>query len=80
MADEQVNELVTVGEEIRCLLDAGWTWDGDKLVHPTHNGIWTMYKRIDSSGIAARSEQFESELRKAVREARQRRQGLTDGG
>jgi len=52
---------VTVGEEIRCLLDAGWTWDGDKLVHPTHNGIWTMYKRIDSSGIAARSELFESD-------------------
>ena len=29
---------VTILEEIRCLLDAGWTWDGDKLVENPQRG------------------------------------------
>lgn len=68
-----VDTNVTVGEEIRCLLDAGWTWDGDKLVHPKYKDVWTMYKRIDSHKI--RAEQFEAELKQAVRESRRREQG-----
>jgi hypothetical protein len=76
MPDMQEDEAVTTGEEIRCLLDAGWTWDGDRLVHPKDKNTWTIYKRTDSSrGIAARSEQFEAEIRQAVRVARRREQG-----
>jgi hypothetical protein len=71
MADEQEDAAVTVGEEIRCLLAAGWTWNGDTLVHPGHKGSWTMYKRIDFSH-KTKLEQFESELKQAVREARQK--------
>jgi hypothetical protein len=78
MADEQEDAAVTVGEEIQCLLAAGWTWNGDKLVHPGDKDTWIMYKRVDSHKI--RVEQFESELKQAVREARQReRQMRSDG-
>jgi hypothetical protein len=73
MADEQEDVAVTVGEEIQCLLAAGWTWNGDKLVHPGDADCWTMYKRIDSNKI--RREQFERELEQAVREARQKQGG-----
>jgi hypothetical protein len=69
MADGQEDAGVTIGEEIRCLLAAGWTWDGDKLVHPGDKDCWTMYKRIDANKI--RREQFEAELAQAVRKARQ---------
>ncbi len=48
MAVEHENEDVSIGDEIRCLLDAGWTWDGDKLVHPEHKDVWTMYIRTFS--------------------------------
>jgi hypothetical protein len=71
MADEQEDAAVTVGEEIRCLLAAGWTWNGDTLVHPGQKDSWTMYKRIDFSH-KTKLEQFESELKQAVREARQK--------
>jgi hypothetical protein len=77
MTDGQADAIVTIEEEIRCLLDAGWAWDGDKLVHPTHKEIWRMYQRVDCRSITARSEQFESEIREAVFRARQ--QGRCDG-
>jgi adenylate cyclase len=84
MADGQAFELgdatypliavaaVPVGEEIRCLLAAGWTWDGDKLVNLWHRDVWTVYKRVDSHKI--RVEQFDAEIRQAVQEARRREQ------
>jgi hypothetical protein len=75
MADGQEDADVTIGEEIQCLLAAGWKWDGDKLVHMADNNVWISYKRADSRGISARSEQFESELREAVRKARRLVQG-----
>jgi hypothetical protein len=68
MAGEQENPVVSVGDEIRCLLDAGWTWDGDKLACPQDKEIWTRYKRIDSNKV--RHEQFEWEIEQAVRKAR----------
>ena len=59
LVPEAATRIVSVGEEIRCLLDAGWTWDGDKLVHPTQKGSWVLYKRTDASrDIIARSDQF----------------------
>src|SRR4051794_40195511 len=42
-----VNAGVTISEEIRCLLDAGWTWEGNKLVHPGDKDIWRMYTKVD---------------------------------
>ena len=30
MTDGQEDVAVTIGEEICCLLAAGWTWDGDQ--------------------------------------------------
>ena len=36
----------TILEEIRCLLDAGWTWDGDKLVHPQNRELWRKYTKM----------------------------------
>jgi hypothetical protein len=80
MADEHEDAAVTIGEEIRCLLAAGWAWDGDKLVHPTSKDIWTMYKRTDSHGIGPRIEQFESELKQVAREARKREPATASGG
>ncbi len=70
MADMQYDADVTIGEEIACLLAAGWTWDGDKLVHPRDRLVWTMYKRVDSGGLGSRIGQFEAEVKQAVREAR----------
>jgi hypothetical protein len=64
---------VSIGEEIECLVAAGWRWDGDTLIHPKNEGIWITYRRADSRGINAREEQFESELELAVRKVR--RQG-----
>jgi hypothetical protein len=72
MAETQDDAPVTIGEEIRSLLAAGWTWDGDKLVHPGSGDIWIIYKRADTSGFGARIDQFESELKRAVLEARRR--------
>jgi hypothetical protein len=80
MTDEQADKGVTVGEEIRCLLAAGWVWDEDSLVHPTSKNIWIRYQRAETGGITARSEQFEAELKQAVQEARQREQGMGSGG
>jgi len=50
MADEQVDERVTVGEEIRCLLDAGWTWDGDKLSIPLITAFGLCIKGLILAG------------------------------
>lgn len=72
MADEQENPGLTIAEEIQCLLDAGWSWDGDKLVHPKYKDVWTKYKRIDCNKI--RIHDFEWELSQAVRKARQQKQ------
>jgi hypothetical protein len=73
MADEHVTPGVSIGDEIRCLLDAGWTWDGDKLVCPHAKDTWTMYKRIDSNKV--REHDFQRELKQAVRKARRQEQG-----
>jgi hypothetical protein len=80
MADEEDDAPVTVGEEIQCLLAAGWTWDGDKLVHMSHKETWIRYKRADSQGIGARIDQFESDLKQAVQAARQRSRQANSGG
>ena len=80
MADGQADSGVTVGEEIRSLLAAGWKWNGDKLVHPGSENTWVAYKRADTSGIGARIDQFEAELKQAVREARQRERDSGSSG
>jgi hypothetical protein len=59
---------VTIAEEIRCLLDAGWTWDGDKLVHPQYRELWRMYKKMDSPKLGD-SRRLDAEIEQAVREA-----------
>ena len=46
-----VDAGVPLAEEIRCLVEAGWTWDGNRLVHPNDKDIWRMYKKVDSSKI-----------------------------
>ena len=66
------DERITIGDEIQCLLAGGWTWTQDKLVHPGSKETWVRYQRADTSGIGARIEQFESELKQAVRDARGR--------
>jgi len=63
---------VTIGEEIQCLVDAGWTWEGDRLVHPKYKDVWTRYKR--SFSHESRTEHFDAEIAQAVQEARQRKQ------
>ena len=73
MADGQEYPGVSIGDEIRCLLDAGWTWDGDKLVCPHAKDTWTRYKRIDSSKV--REHDFQRELEQAVRKVRRQEQG-----
>ncbi len=73
MADEQENPGVSIGDEIRCLLDAGWTWDGDKLVHPKHKDVWAKYERTFSH--KSRVEHFNAEIAEAVRKARRQEQG-----
>ena len=78
IADAGGKTGVTIGEEIQCLLDAGWTWDGDKLVHPKYKDVWTIYKRIDSHKI--RAEQFDAEILQAVQKARQREERMGSGG
>jgi hypothetical protein len=80
MADEQADPPVTVGEEIQCLLTAGWAWDGDKLVHPSRKEVWTEYKRTDAQGFGLRLEHFEAELKQAARATRQRVQEQQSGG
>jgi hypothetical protein len=72
-------EGVTIPEEIRCLLDAGWTWDGDKLVHPSYKDIWRKYTKVDSPKIGS-SQRFDAEIEQAVREARWREQRTRRGG
>jgi hypothetical protein len=59
---------VTILEEIRCLLDAGWTWDRDKLVHPQHRELWRMYTKMDSPKLGD-SRRLDAEIEQAVREA-----------
>ena len=62
---------VTIAEEIRSLLDAGWTWDGDKLVHPQYRELWRMYTKMDSPKLGD-SRRLDAEIKQAVREARWR--------
>lgn len=73
MSNRRQDAGVTIGEEIECLVAAGWRWDGDTLIHPKKENIWITCQRADSRGINAREEQFESELELAVRKVR--RQG-----
>jgi hypothetical protein len=80
MADGQDDAAVTIREEIRCLLDASWTWDGDKLVHPKDKHIWRKYTRIDSPRVGKRSQQLDAEIEQAVREARQRERRMRSEG
>jgi hypothetical protein len=74
---EAVDAGVTIPEEIQCLLDAGWTWDGEKLVHPQDKGVWRLYTKVDSPRIGI-SQRFDAEIEQAVRRARQR-QASTGG-
>jgi hypothetical protein len=66
---------VTIPEEIRCLLDAGWTWDGDTLVHPQDRGTWRMYKKVDSPKIGS-PQRLDAEIEQSVRAARKRVQRM----
>ncbi len=80
MSHRKEDTGVGIGEEIECLVAAGWRWDGDTLIHPKNENIWIEYRRADSRGINAREEQFESELKLAVqkvrRQGRERREKL----
>ncbi len=78
LTSEVVDAGVTIPEEIQCLLNAGWTWHGDKLVHPADKDIWRMYKRIDSPKVG--SERFDAEIKQAVREARWRKRRMEATG
>jgi hypothetical protein len=75
---EVIHTGVSIPDEIQCLLDAGWTWDRDKLVHPKHKNIWRMYKRIDSPKVG--SQRFDAEIKQRVREARWRAQRMWASG
>ena len=46
-----VDAGVTIPEEIRCLVDAGWAWDGNKLVHPEDKSFGECIRSVDSSKI-----------------------------
>jgi hypothetical protein len=80
MSHRKTGAGVTIGEEIECLVAAGWRWNGDTLIHPKNENVWITYRRVDSRGINAREEQFESELEQAVqkvrRQGRERREKL----
>ena len=71
---EVVDAGATIPEEIQCLLDAGWTWDGDKLVHPKDKDVWRKYTKVNSPKIGI-SQRFDAEIEHAVRRARQRQAG-----
>jgi len=78
MADGQEDAAVTIGEEIQCLLAAGWAWDWDKLVHPRDKDVWTSYKRTFSH--PARVEHFDAEIAQAVRRARRQGRPMEGSG
>ena len=78
MTDAQKDEAVTIREEIQCLLAAGWTWDGDKLVHPKFKDAWTMYKRTFSH--PSRTGDFDREVKEAVLRARQQGRPMEGSG
>jgi hypothetical protein len=78
MTGGDYDAAVTIGEEIQCLLALGWTWDGDKLVHPKHKDVWTKYQRTFSH--STRTEHFDAELKQAVRSARQQERPIEGGG
>jgi hypothetical protein len=69
---------VTIPVEIRCLLDTGWTWDGDKLMRPSDKDIWRKYTKVDSPKIGS-SQRFDTDLEQAVREALWREQRTRRG-
>jgi hypothetical protein len=77
---EIVDAGVTIPEEIQSPFDAGWTWDGDKLVHPKDKDIWRMYTKVDSPKIGKGCQRLDAEVEQAVREARQRERRMRDGG
>ena len=60
-----VDAEVPLAEEIRCLVEAGWTWDGNRLVHPNDKDIWRMYKKVDSSKIG-NSRRLDAEIGQTV--------------
>jgi hypothetical protein len=70
---------VSIREEIQILLDAGWTWDRNKLVHPSDKSIWRMYTRVDSPKIG-NAQRLDAEIEQAVRESRWQEQGKQSGG
>jgi hypothetical protein len=78
LVSEVVEALVAIPEEIQCLLNAGWTWDGNKLVHPKDKDIWRMYKRIDSPKVG--TERFNAEIKQAVLETRVRERESRESG
>jgi len=71
---------ITLDEEIRCLLDAGWRWDGDKLVHPKDSEIWRMYTKTNAPNIGRRASQLDAEIAEAVRAVRQQGEQAGSGG
>jgi hypothetical protein len=70
---------VTIPEEIQCLLDAGWAWDADTLVHPQDKGLWRMYKKVDSPKIGS-PQRLDAEIEQSVRAARRRVQRMQRDG
>jgi hypothetical protein len=72
MSDDQLDAAATIQEEIRTLLDAGWTWDGDRLVHPTHKDIWKEYSSTHCPKIGSGAERLDAKIKEAVRKQRQR--------
>jgi hypothetical protein len=78
MSDAQDDAPVTIGDEIQVLLTRGWTWDGDKLVHPVHKDVWTQYQRTFSH--QSRVEHFNAEVAAEVRRARQQVRPADGGG
>jgi hypothetical protein len=73
-----VDAGVPLAEEIRCLVEAGWTWDGNRLVHPKDKDIWRMYKKVDSSKIG-NSRRLDAEIAQSVHEAERKGQRLRRG-
>jgi hypothetical protein len=78
LVEQVADQEVTIPEEIQLMLDAGWTWDADKMVHPKDKDIWRMYKRIDSPKIA--SDRFNAEIKQAVQAARWRQRRTKASG
>jgi len=66
-----------VREEISRLLGKGWTWEGDRLTHPTDKDLWRVYDLVKnectrSPKYADIEKQFDDDVEKAMKEAQRR--------